>query len=180
MRKARRNMLRQRSTLLRVRTICNTPPMARDDRLFLKLWTTSQYADRIVERQLEPLGIPAYQLGVVTHIRHNQPVTPTELAALSGIPPTTLRDNIQRLVDRRLARRIRHPDDGRSYLLELTARGDVMARAAGPALAKAYAQLERALPRSLAEYEAIIDELNAGLESTLAPQVDADAPNAAL
>ena len=146
--------------------------MGRDDRLFLKLWTTSQYADRIIERQLEPLGIPAYQLGLVTHIRHNQPVTPTQIAEVSGIPPTTLRDNIQRLVDRRLARRIPHPDDGRSYLVELTARGEVMARAAGPALAVAYSRLERALPRRLAEYEALVDELNVGLEAALA-SVDA-------
>jgi DNA-binding MarR family transcriptional regulator len=139
----------------------------RDDRLFLVLATTGQYVERIVERQLEPTGIPPAQLALVSHIRHTQPVTPTEIARASGIPQTTLRDNIRRLVDRRLVRRVGHPRDGRSYLLELTARGEVMARAADPALAHAYAALERELPRPLAHYEETLGELNEGLERAL-------------
>jgi DNA-binding MarR family transcriptional regulator len=140
----------------------------RDDRLFLVLATTGQYVERIVERQLEPTGIPPAQLALVTHIRHAQPVTPTEISRASGIPQTTLRDNIRRLVDRRLVRRVAHPTDGRSYVLELTSRGEVMARAADPALADAYAALERVLPRPLADYEETLGELNSGLERALA------------
>ena len=150
--------------------------MPRDDRLFLKLAATSQYLAQVVERHLAPVGIPPGQLALVTHIRHNQPVTPTELAAASGVPSTTLRDNIQRLVERRLVRRFPNPDDGRSYLLELTARGDLMARAADPALATAYRELERALPQALATYEATIDELNAGLQHVVAQGEAATTP----
>jgi DNA-binding MarR family transcriptional regulator len=139
----------------------------RDDRLLLALATTGEYVERIVERQLEPTGIPPSQLALVTHIRHNQPVTPTEIAKASGIPQTTLRDNIRRLVDRRLVRRVGHPTDGRSYLLELTSRGEVMVRAADPALAEAYAALERVLPHPLTHYEATLGELNEGLERAL-------------
>jgi len=148
----------------------------RDVRLFLRLAATHQYVVRILDRELTPVGIPPYQLALVTHIRHNQPVTPTEISAASGVPPTTLRDNIQRLVDRRLVRRLPHPEDGRSYLLELTAKGDLMARAADPALAAAYTALERRLPRPLAEYEAVVDELNAALARALGPDVQAPAP----
>lgn len=142
--------------------------MARDIRLFLRLAATHQYVVRMLERELSPIGVPPYQLALVTHIRHNQPVTPTEISRASGVPQTTLRDNVQRLVDRRFVRRLSHPDDGRSYLLELTARGEVMARAADPALAAAYTTLERLLPRPLADYEAMADELNAALEKALA------------
>lgn len=144
--------------------------MKRDDRLFLKLAATSQYVVRILERDLTPIGIPPYQLALVTHIRHHQPVTPSAISAASGVPPTTLRDNVQRLVDRRLVRRLPHPDDGRSYLLELTPRGELMARAADPVLAEAYATLERLLGRPLADYEAMVDELNQALEDTLATE----------
>ena len=79
-----------------------------------------QLVGRIVETQLEQVGIPAFLLALLTHVRDLQPVSPTAVSLASGAPPTTLRDNIQRLVDRRLVRRIPNPDDGRSYLLVLT------------------------------------------------------------
>jgi len=91
-------------------------------------------------------------------------VSPTAVSLASGAPPTTLRDNIQRLVDRRLVRRIPNPDDGRSYLLVLTQRGDIAVRAADPALLVAYVALEERLPRPLRDYELMLDELNEALE----------------
>jgi DNA-binding MarR family transcriptional regulator len=141
--------------------------VGRDDRLFLKLAATGQYVVRLLDRQLAPAGIPPYLLALVTHIRHHQPVTPSAVSAASGIPPTTLRDNVQRLVDRGLARRVPNPADGRSYLLELTAQGESIVRAADPVLADAYGGLARRLPRPLAEYERLIDELNAALEESV-------------
>jgi DNA-binding MarR family transcriptional regulator len=138
-----------------------------DDRLFLEVPVASRYVVRILEHRLASNGIPPYQLGLVTHIRHAQPVTPTAIAAASGVPLTTLRDNIQRLVDGGLAQRIAHRTDGRSYELELTARGEAMARAADPVLAEAYAALERLLPKPLDHYQAAVEELNAALERVL-------------
>jgi DNA-binding MarR family transcriptional regulator len=161
-------MLRRRSSLLRQRSICKTSSVARDDRLFLHLAATGHYLVRILERQLEPTGIPPYQLALVTHVRHHQPVTPTEISRASGVPPTTLRDNIRRLVDAGLVRRAAHPTDGRSYRLELTPRGELMACAADPALADAYERLERLLPEPLARYESTVVDLNTALERTLA------------
>ena len=135
--------------------------------LFLKAGTTSQLVGQIVELQLEPIGIPPYLLAVLTHIRDLAPVSPTAVAAASGMPPTTLRDNIQRLVERGLAVRVPNPDDGRSYLLGITPGGESVTRAAGPALLGAYLDLERKLPRPLAEYERLLDELNEALHGVL-------------
>ena len=136
--------------------------------LFLKAGTTSQLVGQIVELQLEPIGVPPYLLAVLTHIRDLAPVSPTAVAAASGMPPTTLRDNIQRLVERGLAVRVPNPDDGRSYLLAITPRGESVTRSAGPALLDAYLDLERRLPRPLAEYECLLDELNEALHGVLA------------
>ena len=69
------------------------------------------------------------------------------------MPPTTLRDNIQRLVDRSCPAALPNPDDRRSYLLVITPRGEKVTRAAGPALLRAYLDLERSSSRPLAEYE---------------------------
>jgi DNA-binding MarR family transcriptional regulator len=140
----------------------------RDDRLFLEVPVASRYVVRILEHRLAQTGIPPYQLGLLTHIRQAQPVTPTEISIASGVAPTTLRDNIQRLVDGGLARRMPHATDGRSYRLELTARGERMTRAADPVLAECYAAVERQLPRPLADYQAAVEELNAALERALA------------
>ena len=80
---------------------------------------------------------------------------------------TTLRDNIQRLVDRKLVRRKPNAADGRSYLVQLTPRGGAVARVAGDALYEAYLALEHHLPRPREEYEAMFDELNQALEEAL-------------
>ncbi|HET6682563.1 MAG TPA: MarR family transcriptional regulator [Gaiella sp.] len=138
-----------------------------DNRLFLEVPVASRYVVRILEHRLAPTGIPPYQLGLLTHVRHAQPVTPTEISAASGVPPTTLRDNIQRLVDGGLVRRIPHPTDGRSYRLELTTRGERIIRAADPVLAECYAALERQLPKPLADYQSAVEELNTALERSL-------------
>ena len=135
--------------------------------LFLKVNTTAQYVGQIVDEQLRPIGIPGYLLALLTHVRDNAPVSTSTVSFASGAPMTTLRDNIQRLVERRLVRRIPNPDDRRSYLLVLTRRGEAVTRAADPALLEAYLALERRLRLPLEQYELMLDELNHALQAML-------------
>ena len=135
--------------------------------LFLKASTTAELVSRIVSRQMEPVGIPAFLLKLLTHVRDHQPVTPSTVSTASGVPVTTLRDNIQRLVDRGLVERRPNPDDGRSYFLVVTERGTEMLRAAGDALRVAYELLERELGGPLTEREAWLEELNGALTRVL-------------
>lgn len=135
--------------------------------LFLQEATASEYVGRIVEHQLGPVGIPGFLLAILTHVRDRSPVSPTEISSVSGVPMTTLRDNIQRLVDRKLVRRVPNAADGRSYLVRLTPRGGAVTQAAGDALHEAYLALEHRLPRPREEYEAMFDELNEALENAL-------------
>lgn len=132
--------------------------------LFLKAATTAQLVGRIVDARLEPVGIPGFLLALLTHVRDQAPVSPTAVSLASGVPATTLRDNVQRLVDRGLVNRVPNPEDGRSYLLVPTRRGTAVAAEAGEALRAAYEELERLLPRPLPEVEALLDELNAALQ----------------
>jgi DNA-binding MarR family transcriptional regulator len=135
--------------------------------LFLQSSTTSLYVGQILDANLARIGIPAFLLAILTHVRDLEPVSPTEISRASGAPMTTLRDNIQRLVDRKLVRRTPNPADRRSYLLRLTAKGATIMRAADPALLEAYLALERRLPRPRREYEQTFDELNEALELAL-------------
>jgi DNA-binding MarR family transcriptional regulator len=141
-----------------------------DRRLFLQTYSLAQSTGAIVERELYAVGLPSFLFGLLSQVHRLQPVAPTQIAAATGAPPTTLRDNIQRLADRGLVRRVPNPADGRSYLLELTTRGDVLVRAAGEPLERAYALLEARLPRPLDEYQKLLDELAAAAEAALAEQ----------
>ena len=138
-----------------------------DRHLFLQLATASQYVGQVIDRELEEIGHPAYLLALLTHIRDHAPVTPSKLSAASGMPMTTLRDNIQRLVDRRLVRRVTNSDDGRSYLLVLTAAGKRTIQAADPALLRAYLAVERRLRRPLEDYQRTLDDVIEALAGAL-------------
>ena len=146
-----------------------------DRQLFLKASTTAHLVAQIVERQVVPVGIPAFLLALLTHVRDHEPVTPSAVSTLSGAPLTTLRDNIQRLVDRGLVRRTPNPQDGRSYLLVLTPRGKRVTVEAGDALLAAYLALEQELG-DLGPHERWLDELNAALAAALARLSPGTAP----
>jgi DNA-binding MarR family transcriptional regulator len=147
--------------------------------LLLDVFRIYQLTGALVESRLRDLGIPAYLFGLLSEIRHLAPVTPSAVSQQTGIATTTLRDNIQRLVDRGLVRRTPNPSDGRSYLIELTDKGELLARAADPALLEAYRALERRLPHPSAEYEQRLRELDAALAATLEEQTAAPAWEAA-
>ncbi len=138
-----------------------------DRRLLLQAATTFAYVGQLVEQNLKAVGLPAFLVPTLVHIGEREPVSPTEIASVSGVPMTTLRDNIQRLADRKLVRRTPNPGDGRSYLLRLTPRGRAVAKSAGDALLETYLALEQRLPRSLATYQRALDELNQSLELVL-------------
>ena len=138
-----------------------------DRHLFLQIATASQYVGQVIDRELEALGLPAYLLALLTHVRDHAPVTPSKISAASGVPMTTLRDNIQRLVDRGLVRRVKNTEDGRSYRLVLTAAGKRTIQAADPALLRAYLAVERRLGRPLEDYQRMLDEVIEALAGAL-------------
>ena len=138
-----------------------------DRHLFLQIATASQYVGQVIDRELEAIELPAYLLALLTHVRDHAPVTPSKISAASGVPMTTLRDNIQRLVDRGLVRRVKNTEDGRSYRLVLTAAGKRTIQAADPALLRAYLAVERRLERPLEDYQRMLDEVIEALAGAL-------------
>ena len=150
-----------------------------DRHLFLTATTIAQYVAQIVEKHLAPVGLPVHLLALTTHIRDHQPTSPSAISAASGIPMTTLRDKIERLVAQGIARRVPNPDDRRSYLVTLTTKGEILLRAADPALLEAYLALERNLDRPLEDYQRELDELAAALREALAMDAQAASVDAA-
>jgi DNA-binding MarR family transcriptional regulator len=139
-----------------------------DRRLFLDVFRLFELTGAVVHEQVRDLGLPAYLFGLLSQIRLLAPVTPSAISQKTGMATTTLRDNIQRLVDRDLVRRTPNPDDGRSYLVELTDKGELLIRAADPLLQAAYDAFQRRLARPYEEYEQRLAEVEAAMAATLA------------
>ncbi len=124
-----------------------------DDRLnvFLAAVLAGQAVSNLVRREFEAAGVPMTACGLRVHVEEHRSVAPSQLAAETGVTPTTIRDQVQSLVDRGALRRVPNPADNRSYLVELTAAGRSDLRKGRAATAIAEALLARELGASLEE-----------------------------
>ncbi len=87
----------------------------------LNIAITNAWVSQLFDQELEKRGIAPFQSGTLMVLHRLQPVTPSDLQAVMGVPPTTLRNRINELVAAGLVERIPHPQDGRSHLLRTTA-----------------------------------------------------------
>ncbi len=91
--------------------------------LFLQPFIVAQLVGAIVERVVEGSDVSASEYAVTSSVAVLGSPTPSELATALGLSPTTLSAMLERLVRKDELRRVSHPRDGRSYVLELTAKG---------------------------------------------------------
>jgi MarR family transcriptional regulator, organic hydroperoxide resistance regulator len=77
----------------------------------------------VIDRVVEGSGLLGSEYAVASWLNVVERATPGELSQQLGITPTTLSAVLDRLVRKKQIRRVRHPEDGRSYLLELTPKG---------------------------------------------------------
>jgi DNA-binding MarR family transcriptional regulator len=133
--------------------------------LLLDLYRAAQWSETLVRRELVRVGVQPHLYGLLTLVSRLAPVAPSAISAASGIPPTTLRDNVERLVRRGLVRRRPNPDDGRSYLLELTPAGHVLFTVTDPVFTRLHDLLDELLERPLEEHERALGELREALRA---------------
>lgn len=105
----------------------------RPGNVLLQIFVVDQLAAALLERAFARKSLSSGDFALASVIRAFQPVTPTGLSSFLGIPPTTLSSRLARLEERRLVRRRRNPNDGRSSLLEVTALGRRRVEALFPA-----------------------------------------------
>ena len=136
--------------------------------LLQELFSTGLLVGLLVDLELEQVGVSPQLYSFLGWVATLQPVTPTRLAAETGLPATTIRDNIRRLVERGDVRRARNPADGRSYHLVLTAKGRRLAERGWPAVVASFDRVERHLERPAAEHLAAMRELREAVRLALA------------
>jgi DNA-binding MarR family transcriptional regulator len=136
--------------------------------LLQEVYSTGNLVGFLVNRELEADGISPRLYSFIGWLHLLEPVTPGRLAEESGMPATTIRDYVREVVDRGDVRKVPNPEDGRSYLLELTAQGRRLADSGRPALERALGRLEPFLKRPAAEYVESTVELRLALRQALA------------
>jgi DNA-binding MarR family transcriptional regulator len=91
--------------------------------LILQPFVLNQLGAALLEDVMAGAPLAGNEYAVASWLNVCQEATPSELAADLGMAPTTLSSVIDRLVQKGQVRRARNPEDGRSYLLQLTAKG---------------------------------------------------------
>ena len=147
-----------------IATLASDPP--RPNVLF-QTYIAGQRLTALLDRHLETAGVTSNPFGLLSALGIWGPITPTELAGRTGMPPTTLSSALARASARGYVRRRPNPDDGRSHLVELSEEGDRAWRAGWPALRSALARLEHELAGSLDDVQAAIDRLDAAARAAL-------------
>lgn len=134
----------------------------------LRLRRVAREATRVYDGYLKPTGLGANQLMLLVVLhgadRRRNGVTASVLAEYMGADPTTLSRNLKPLVKRGLIAVRADPEDGRSRLLHITARGEAKLREAGPHWRKAEAQMRAAVGEArLGSLHNLLDRAAAGL-----------------
>jgi DNA-binding MarR family transcriptional regulator len=142
--------------------------LAHDAALMLELYTAGSLVAVLVSEELEKVGVPPQDFAFLGWVTRFQPVTPSQLAAETGLPPTTIRDYVRRLTGRKLLRKEPNLDDGRSYYLVLTAEGQRLSTRGWPAVVAAFARLTEHLDQPAADYLQSVQELRTALRDALA------------
>jgi DNA-binding MarR family transcriptional regulator len=142
-------------------------PQTRGRNVLFRLYILGQLANDLLDQAMIRVKLNPNDFALQSAIRAYQPVTPGQLSALLGTPPTTLSSQLARLERRKQIKRRRNPDDGRSSLIELTKVGDRNVLAAFPALRGSIALVAEHLDYSLEELDLALDRLEDALRAAV-------------
>ena len=122
----------------------------------LNIAVTNAWVSQLFDQELQKRGVAPFQSGTLMALHREQPVTPSDLQAVMGVPSTTLRNRLNELVAAGLVERVPNPDDGRSHLLCTTAAAQTVVRASLAA--------GRRVEKRLAERGIVLDGLRDQLD----------------
>lgn len=135
--------------------------------LLLQPYVVAQLTGAVVEQVVAGSDVTASEYAVTSWLNIHGTATPSQLARDLGIPPTTLSSMLDRLVAKKQLRRVRHPADGRSALLELTPQGKATIVRNNRRFARTLEALEANLEGDAEEILETLRTLEAGLRRTL-------------
>jgi DNA-binding MarR family transcriptional regulator len=114
--------------------------------LIFETFVVSQLVGALLGEAIAGNGLTTVEYGVQSAIGSVDGITPAELAAMTGMPPSSLSRHIRRLTELGQVQREPHPSDGRSYRLRLTEQGRDTYRKNGAELLRLLARIDEHLP----------------------------------
>lgn len=129
----------------------------RGDNVLLQMFRTAEATRELMLGAVAGTGISPNEYAVLSAIGVMRSVSPTELATLLRVPPTSISRHVARLVDAGLAVRSPNAADRRSYLLELTETGRAALATIAPRVRDVVGRLRELAP--LDEIEAALVQL---------------------
>jgi DNA-binding MarR family transcriptional regulator len=91
--------------------------------LFPQFFLTGQPIARLVERDIAHSNLKSTEYALLSAVDELEPVMPSDIARVTGMPRPTLTPYFERLLGTGLIARIPNPHDGRSYMITLTPGG---------------------------------------------------------
>lgn len=145
--------------------------MARRKRssLLFDLFAASQQVRSLLASAMDGSGLRPDEYAVYSALFEFEPMSPTDIAATVGMPPTTVSHYIRAMRERGHLREVPNPQDTRSRLLSLTAAGRRAHRRANVAFEEAYARFvaeigdEQGVKAALLDVEAAAEGARARL-----------------
>jgi DNA-binding MarR family transcriptional regulator len=129
------------------------------------LWAVTHGLESTSKRMLAKLGVTGPQRLVLRIVGQNPKISAGDLARVMHVHPSSLTGVLQRLVDAKLLRRERDPDDGRRSALTLSPLGrQINARRAGTVEAAVQRALSTVTPEKLRVLEEALKNLAHELE----------------
>lgn len=106
--------------------------------ILFDLFAASQQVRSLLAAAMEGIGLRADDYAVYSALFEFEPLTPTELGRVVGMPPTTVSHYIRAMRERRHLNEARNPLDSRSRMLTLSQTGRVAHRRASLAFEEAH------------------------------------------
>jgi DNA-binding MarR family transcriptional regulator len=113
---------------------------------------------------LEGTGVRPAEYAVYSLMLEAGPRTPSELAAMLGMPLSTMSTYLGAMLGRGDARRIPNPSDGRSVRVVLTDRGRGVVRTVNPPFTRALVALEANLDAPVGDVRAVLRDVLEAIE----------------
>jgi DNA-binding MarR family transcriptional regulator len=133
------------------------------------LFAASQRVKTLLSVAMDGSGLTPDEYAVYSSLLEFEPLSPTEMAQVVGMPPTTMSHYVREMRDRGHLDEQPNPHDGRSRMLRLSSAGRAAHARANVAFEAAYSRFVEGLPepdatkRSLEQIESAADRALARL-----------------
>jgi DNA-binding MarR family transcriptional regulator len=138
-----------------------------DSTLLFDVWVLANSTRALLDRTLRASGLSAEEFAQYSAIRRAGSISPTELATIMGLAPTTISSSLARLERRGHIRRTPNPSDARSYQIQLTPAGLRAHRHAAELFAPVLRDVKSALPMSMANAQSALAALSSAVGAAI-------------